>query len=72
MFGSIWEYPLGKYNEETIRVEKLEDDEEISNAVAIAVSTYNQALKGNVKAIEQFSKLSASETDKEFIDFINS
>lgn len=46
----------------------LEDDEEISNAVAIAVSTYNQALKGNVKAIEQFSKLSASETDKEFIN----
>ncbi len=28
VFGSIWEYPLGKYNEETIRVEKLEDDEE--------------------------------------------
>lgn len=57
-----------KIQKEIRRKIGIAEDEEISNALAIAVAAFNQALRGNVKAIEQFAKLSTSETDKEFIN----
>lgn len=57
-----------KIQKEIRRTIGIAEDEEISNALAVAVAAFNQALRGNVKAIEQFAKLSTSETDKEFIN----
>lgn len=43
-------------------------DEEVDNAMAIAVSTYQQALKGNTKAIELCQRFNGIESDKQLLD----
>lgn len=58
--------PANSKIQETIK-RNVGIDEEIDNAMAVAVSTYQQALKGNIKAAELCQKLNGTEADKQLI-----